>query len=65
MVIRGLADIISSGKHIQSDGVALIGAVEILFAVLSKEDGTAVDKDVSSFHPRSCDTETSLGHSDF
>ena len=67
MIVIGvwpLADIVSSGEQVQSDGVALISAVGILFIVLRKKDRAIVDKDDGpDFHPRICDTESSFSHS--
>ena len=61
----GLADIVSSGKYVQSDGVALISAGRILFAVIRKKDVAVVNKeDGSVFHPRICNTESSFSYSD-
>ena len=59
-----LADIVSSGEQVQSDGVALISAAGTLFVVIRKKDWAVVDKDDGSeVHQRMCDTEASFNHS--
>ena len=59
-----MIDIVRSVEQVQSDGLALISAVVILFPVLMKEYGAVVGKhDRSSSHPRICDTKAGLSHS--
>ena len=62
---QGLADIVNSGKHVQSEWIALVSDVGILFAVLRKKDELVIDTSFRSvFHPKMCGTKSSPGHSD-
>jgi hypothetical protein len=56
---------VSSGEHVQGDGVASISVIGVLFAVLREKDRAVVNFEKwSGCHPRICDTKASFGHSD-